>query len=103
MPILLPKLLDIARTIGDVSYIKLLYYPDSVVVMECILLTLLSVVTVLVLYHLLTKKENRYPPGPFVFPIVGNLPQLIMAGSLSNFADLYRKQFGNVSEIVKYF
>ena len=71
--------------------------------MEYLTIILLSVITALVLYHLLTKKENRYPPGPFVFPIVGNLPQLIMAGSLSNFADLYRKQFGNVSEIVKYF
>ena len=67
--------------------------------MEYILLTLLSVVTALVLYYLLAKKENRYPPGPFVFPIIGNLPQLIMAGSLSKFAELYRKQFGNVSNL----
>ena len=67
--------------------------------MEYILLTLLSVVTALVLYYLLTKKENRYPPGPFVFPIIGNLPQLIMAGSLSDFAEHYRKQHGNVSNL----
>ena len=53
--------------------------------------------TLLVLYYLLTKKENRYPPGPFAFPILGNLPQLALTGSITKFAEYYKERYGNVS------
>ena len=65
--------------------------------MDCLTTTLLSVITALVLYYLLTKKENRYPPGPFAFPVIGNLPQLALAGSITKFANRYRKTYGDVS------
>ena len=65
--------------------------------MDCLTTTLLSVITALVLYYLLTKKENRYPPGPFAFPVIGNLPQLALAGSITKFANHYRKTYGDVS------
>ena len=64
---------------------------------------LLSVFTALVLYYLLTKKENRYPPGPFAFPILGNLPQILLASSLTKFAELNRKKYGNVSAVKSLF
>ena len=53
--------------------------------------------TTLALYYLLTKKENRYPSGPFAFPVIGNLPQLALAGSITKFANYYRKAYGDVS------
>ena len=60
-------------------------------------LLLVGIITLLAVYYLLTKKENRYPPGPFAFPFLGNLPQLALAGSLSRFANHYRKIYGDVS------
>ena len=65
--------------------------------MDYLTTTLLSVITALVLYYLLTKKENRHPPGPFAFPVIGNLPQLALAGSITKFANHYRKTYGDVS------
>ena len=67
--------------------------------MDATLVTLLlvGVVSVLFLYYLLTKKENRYPPGPFAFPIIGNLPQLALKGSLTGFAEHYKKKYGDLS------
>ena len=64
--------------------------------MDYLTVTLLSVVTPLVVYYLVTKKENKYPPGPFSFPFVANLPQFAMAGSLPKFAEKYKKKYGNV-------
>ena len=52
--------------------------------------------TVLFLYSLLTRKENRYPPGPFAFPVIGNLPQLALTGSITKFAEYYKERYGNV-------
>ena len=60
-------------------------------------LPLVGAATALVICCLLTKKENRYPPGPFVFPVLGNLPQLALAGSITKFAEYYKQKHGNVS------
>ena len=60
-------------------------------------LPLVGAATALVLYCLLNKKENRYPPGPFVFPVLGNLPQLALARSITKFAEYYKQKHGNVS------
>ena len=68
--------------------------------MEYFTTTLLSVSAALALYYLLTKKENRYPPGPFIFPILGNLPQIALAGSLTKFAQHYKNKYGNVSVVM---
>ena len=73
--------------------------------MDATLVTLLlvGVLSVLFLYYLLTRKENRYPPGPFAFPILGNLPQILLASSLTKFAELNKKKYGNVSAVKSLF
>ena len=68
--------------------------------MDYLTVTLMSVVTPLVVYYLVTKKENKYPPGPFSFPFVANLPQFAMAGSLPKFAEKYKKKYGNVRLVI---
>ena len=62
--------------------------------------SLVGVTTLVAIYYLLTSKENRYPPGPVTFPYIGNLPQLMLAGSLPSFAEQYKKQYGNVSYLI---
>ncbi|XP_067946650.1 cytochrome P450 2D26-like [Watersipora subatra] len=57
---------------------------------------LIGTATLLVLYYLLRRGDKSYPPGPFVFPIIGNLPQLFRAGSITDFSEYYRKKYGNV-------
>ena len=63
-------------------------------------IVLIGLSSALVTYYLLTKEENRYPPGPWCFPIIGNFPQLIISGSVTRFAEKYRKIYGDVSHVV---
>ena len=63
-------------------------------------LALVGLASVLTLYYILTKKENRYPPGPFAFPVIGNLPQLALRGSLTEFAEHYKHIYGSVSKTI---
>ena len=65
-------------------------------------LVLAAVLTFLVVSYLLglsSKKSscNRYPPGPMSFPLIGNLPQIALCGSVDVFFEKYRKIYGNVS------
>ena len=60
-------------------------------------LILVCVFTALVFY-LLTTKQDGYPPGPFRIPILGNLLQIFVAGSIVSFCEQNRKHFGNVSK-----
>ena len=61
-------------------------------------LILLGVLTILFLPYLWTTRQRKqYPPGPFSFPILGNIPQIVWYGSMEVFLQKYRKQFGNVS------
>ena len=68
-------------------------------VLEGGLLTLILVAAVvgLAAYYWLTDKRSRYPPGPFTLPIIGNIHQVFLAGSMVKFLEKYRKQYGNVS------
>ncbi|XP_067947649.1 uncharacterized protein [Watersipora subatra] len=56
----------------------------------------LVAVSATLVYYLLTKKRDVYPPGPIAFPLLGNLPQLAVLGSLTNYAQYYRKIYGDV-------
>ena len=66
--------------------------------MDYVTAILLGVVTVLVLYNLVSKTKSRYPSGPFAFPVIGNLPQLVKSGCFTAFANYYKKIHGNVSQ-----
>ena len=68
-------------------------------------LVLAAVLTFLVVSYLLglsSKRSscNRYPPGPMSFPLIGNLPQIALCGSVDVFFEKYRKIYGNVSNSV---
>ena len=75
--------------------------------MELLLLTgssltlaLIGVVMLLLIsYHYLTRPTGgpQYPPGPIAFPLLGNLPQIALCGSMNKFCENYRKIYGNVS------
>ena len=64
-----------------------------------ITLVLTAILTFLAVTYLYGKsaQNSRYPPGPFPFPIIGNLPQIAMCGSIDVFFEKYRKIYGNVS------
>ena len=58
---------------------------------------LIAVLTSLVLYYVLQYNSDGYPPGPFRLPILGNLHQVFLAGSIVEFCKHNSKRFGNVS------
>ena len=57
------------------------------------------VIFLIISYHYLTRPtvHPQYPPGPIAFPLLGNLPQIALCGSMSKFCEKYRKIYGNVS------
>ena len=58
---------------------------------------LLSGILSLLLYHLLKGNPKDYLPGPLALPIIGNVHQILLAGSIIKFCEQNRKKFGNVS------
>ncbi|XP_053384848.1 cytochrome P450 2B19-like [Mercenaria mercenaria] len=47
------------------------------------------------LVYMNTRRQKRVPPGPTLFPIIGNLPSLISSDTLGGLNEL-RKQYGDI-------
>ena len=60
-------------------------------------LVLSGLPSALLLYYWVKTKPDTYPPGPIALPIIGNVHQIFMAGSVVKFCEGNRKKFGNVS------
>ena len=59
---------------------------------------LCGVIFLIIPYLYLTSRSGRsYPPGPLALPIIGNVHQIILCGSMDVFCAKYRKIYGNVS------
>jgi len=54
-----------------------------------------GVAALLLIFYLRSKRE-KLPPGPFAFPVIGNLPQIVLSGSLVKFCKKYREIYGEV-------
>lgn len=57
--------------------------------------TVLVFLCTFLLAYISTRRRKHVPPGPPLFPIVGNLPSLMTRDTLGKLADL-RKQYGDV-------
>lgn len=57
--------------------------------------TVLVFLVTFLLVFLKTRRQSRVPPGPALFPIVGNLPSLVTKDTLGRLGEL-RKQYGDV-------
>lgn len=59
---------------------------------------LVTLLTVLMSYLLLGEVLGRktHPPGPLALPLIGNLHQIFLAGSLPKFCQKYSNIYGNV-------
>lgn len=64
--------------------------------------TMLSLLAVLVLllfsYLLMEGRSAGYPQGPLALPILGNIPQIFMCGTMDVFMEKYRRIYGHVSQ-----
>ena len=62
---------------------------------------LVAVVAFLVSYIVINgrSRPRGLPPGPFRFPMIGNLPQIIRCGSIDKFLSKYQKIYGEVSDL----
>lgn len=67
--------------------------------MEVLTLVLVGLVTFLVYLYLRRTKDDGYPVGPQSLPVIGNLLQLALAGSIVKFAESYRPIYGDVSDV----
>ena len=58
-----------------------------------------AAVTFLVSYIVIygRRRPKGLPPGPFRFPLIGNLPQIIRCGAIDKFLSKYQKIYGEVS------
>ncbi|KAF6040855.1 hypothetical protein EB796_000838 [Bugula neritina] len=63
-------------------------------------LLLAGTVTALLFIYMMRKTSDKYPPGPFAFPIIGNSPQILLSGSLAKFIESNHQKFGNVFTFV---
>lgn len=65
------------------------------------MLVLLAVLSLLGIPYLLSRhsssREGRLPAGPSSLPLIGNIHQIILSGSMDSFMEKYRKIYGNVS------
>ena len=62
------------------------------------LLLLCGVIFLIIPYLFLTSNSGQnFPPGPLALPIIGNIHQIILCGSMDVFCEKYRKIYGNVS------
>lgn len=43
--------------------------------------------------------QKGYPAGPYSLPMLGNLLQVALHGSIASFMSYYRKQYGDVSSL----
>ena len=59
---------------------------------------LATLVAVLMVYKLWKKQHTQcnFPPGPFSLPLIGNVPQIALAGSFQSFIDNCRHTYGDV-------
>ena len=48
-------------------------------------------------FFLCADTRDRFPPGPWKFPLLGNLPQIMWHGDIMKFCKAYRRKYGNVS------
>ena len=48
-------------------------------------------------FFLCADTRDRFPPGPWKFPLLGNLPQIMWYGDIMKFCKAYRRKYGNVS------
>lgn len=55
------------------------------------------IAAVLLVLYLLKQKGVYYPPGPIALPIIGNLVNIYISGSLAQFVKDNRKIYGDVS------
>ncbi|XP_045197520.2 cytochrome P450 2B19-like [Mercenaria mercenaria] len=57
--------------------------------------TVLIFLLTFLLVYINTRRQKRVPPGPALFPIIGNLPSLVSSDTLGRLNEL-RKQYGDV-------
>ena len=69
----------------------------TLVSLDLTTLLLLGCLTTFLLYCFFSNNSNSYPPGPFALPIIGNVHQIVLSGSIAKFCEHNRKRFGNVS------
>lgn len=65
--------------------------------MDALTVALGALLVAILSYLVLEKSEDRSPPGPFAYPLIGNLPQIILAGTFPKFLERCRRKYGNVS------
>jgi len=61
-------------------------------------ITLAAVSTALSFY--LATRDRSGLPGPVALPILGNIPGILLSGSIDTYLDKMRENYGDVSRIV---
>lgn len=68
---------------------------EEIILKNCNSVTIFVILLIVVLWIVVAKRPKNAPPGPCVFPILGNIPSLISRDPVAKFSKL-RKTYGDI-------